>query len=138
MCESLWPRFESWLCCFRFDGAGNKLYVKLRNPKVNELFTNSSLDSDYKIIDGSVYFNGNEICSSEGKQFLKYTDSDNVQHNVVIIDSVDRLKELENSKMFTYTHRNYRIDNYVDLVKEEFGEGTSIQLTYRPYSEHIK
>lgn len=115
-----------------FDGAGNKLYVKLRNPKVNELFTNSSLDSDYKIIDGSVYFNGNEICSSEGKQFLKYTDSDNVQHNVVIIDSVDRLKELENSKMFTYTHRNYRIDNYVDLVKEEFGEGTSIQLTYRP------
>ena len=34
--------------------------------------------------------------------------------------------------MFTYTHRNYRIDNYVDLVKEEFGEGTSIQLTYRP------
>lgn len=115
-----------------FDGAGNKLYVKLRNPKVNELFTNSSLDSDYKIIDGSVYFNGNEICSSEGKQFLKYTDSDNVQHNVVIIDSVDRLKELENSKMFTYTHRNYRIDNYIDLVKEEFGEGTSIQLTYRP------
>jgi hypothetical protein len=114
-----------------FDGTGNKLYVKLRTPQTNELFSNSSPNSDYKVVEGDVYFNGEEICSADGKQFISYIDSDGIARNVVIIDTIDRLKELEKSKMFSLTQRNYRLDNYKELVLEQFGEGTSIQLSTR-------
>lgn len=114
-----------------FDGTGNVLYVKLRTPQVTSLYNNSSPNSDYKIIEGSVYFEGKEICSANGKQFITYFDEDGKQRNVVIIDTVDRLKELENSKAFSLTQRNYRLDNYKELVLDEFGEGVSIQLNTR-------
>lgn len=114
-----------------FDGIGNKLYVKLRTPQVTDLYTNSSPNSDYKIIEGDVYFEGEEICSAEGKQFITYIDENGDQRNVVIIDTVDRLKELENSKAFSLTQRNYRLDNYKELVLDEFEEGVSIQLNTR-------
>lgn len=114
-----------------FDGTGNKLYVKLRTPQTNELFAHSSPNSDYKIIEGDVYFKGEEICSSDGKQFISYIDSDNITRNVVIIDTIDRLRELEKSKVFSLTQRNYRLDNYKELVREQFGEGTLIQLSTR-------
>jgi hypothetical protein len=78
-----------------------------------------------------VYFEGKEICSANGKQFITYFDEDGKQRNVVIIDTVDRLKELENSKAFSLTQRNYRLDNYKELVLDEFGEGVSIQLNTR-------
>lgn len=114
-----------------FDGTGNKLYVKLRTPQVSDLYTNSSPNSDYKIIEGDVYYNSNEICSAEGKQFITYFDEDGNTRNVVIIDTIDRLKELENSKAFSLTQRNYRLDNYKQLALDEFGEGVSIQLNTR-------
>lgn len=113
-----------------FDGTGNKLYVKLRTPNISDLYPNSSPNSDYKTIEGDVYFEGEEICSSDGKQFITYTDDDGNNHNIAIIDSIDRVKELLNSKVFTTIQRNYRLDNYKELVAEEFEEGTSIQLSY--------
>lgn len=113
-----------------FDGTGNKLYVKLRTPQINDLYPQSSPSDEYTSIEGDVYFNNEEICSSEGKQFITYTDN-NTNYNVVIIDTIDRLKELENSKAFSLVQRNYRLDNYKELVLEEFGEGTSIQLNTR-------
>ena len=112
-----------------FDGTGNKLYVKLRTPNIPDLYNNSSPNSDYKIIEGDVYFNGKEVCSADGKQFITYIDDYGDSHNIAIVDSIDRLKELINSKKFTTVQRNYRLDNYRELVAEEFGEGTSIQLT---------
>ena len=114
-----------------FDGTGNKLYVKLRTPQVTNLYDNSSPNSDYKTIEGDVYFNGEEICSADGKQFITYFDENGEQRNVVIIDAIDRLKELENSKVFSLTQRNYRLDNYKELALDEFGEGVSIQLNTR-------
>lgn len=114
-----------------FDGTGNVLYVKLRTPQVSKLYQNSSPNSDYKTIEGDIYFDGKEICSADGKQFITYLDEDGKQRDVVIVDSVDRLQELKNSKVFPLVQRNYRVDNCKELVKEEFGEDVSIQLTTR-------
>lgn len=114
-----------------FDGTGEKLYVKLKTDNISELYPNSSTTSDYKVIDNVVYHNSKEICSANGKQFINYLDDDNITRNVVIIDTIDRLHEIQNSKMFNVTQRNYRYDNYKQLVEEEFGIGNPIQLTSR-------
>ena len=104
-----------------YDGTGNKLYVKLRKDNNIDILDKSSANSNYKVVNGKVYFKDKEICSENGKQFITYNDGEK-QHDLVIIDDVDRFKEILNSGFFNHIHRNYRIDNYKDLVHEEFND----------------
>lgn len=104
-----------------YDGTGNKLYVKLRKDNNIDILDKSSANSNYKVVNGKVYFKDKEICSENGKQFITYNDGEK-QHDLVIIDDIDRFKEILNSGFFNHVHRNYRIDNYKDLVHEEFND----------------
>lgn len=102
-----------------YDGAGNKLFVKLGDIE------NVSANSDFWAIEGAVYHNGEELCSSEGKKFVRYTDSDGNTHDLCIVDHIDRLRELVNSKACHRISRNYTARNYTTLLEEEFGSDTT-------------
>lgn len=102
-----------------YDGAGNKLFVKLGDIE------NVSANSDFWAIEGIVYHNGGELCSSEGKKFVRYTDSDGNTHNLCIVDHIDRLRELVNSKACHRISRNYTAHNYTILLEEEFGSNAT-------------
>lgn len=110
-----------------YDGTGNKLYVKLRKDNNIDILDKSSANSNYKVVNGKVYFKDKEICSENGKQFITYNDGEK-QHDLVIIDDIDRFKEILNSGFFNHIHRNYRIDNYEDLINEEFNKSEVLLL----------
>lgn len=104
------------------DGNGNKLYVKLRDNSCAQILESTSNMSDYLSVDGKIYYKGKELCSSDGKEFFIYNDGSE-EHNLVIVDSIDRFREIANTNLFTNIQRNYQPRNYVSLVNEEFNGG---------------
>lgn len=108
------------------DGNGNKLYVKLRDNSCAQILESASNMSDYLSVDGKIYYKGKELCSSDGKEFFTYNDGSE-EHNLVIVDDIDRFREIVNTNLFTNTQRNYQLRNYVPLIKEKYNEN-SIQI----------
>ena len=113
------PESYDWVL---YDGAGNKLFVKL-GP-----VGNISDNPDFWAIEGTVYHNGEELCSTEGKKFVKYSDSDGKIHDLCIVDSIDRFRELVNSKVYNKISRNYTSRNYTMLLEEQYPDATSYNL----------
>lgn len=104
-----------------YDGSGEKLYVKRRDKMNTEYGYEISPNYNYQSIDGKVWFDKKEICSSNGKQFGTYTDVSGNQYNICIVDSLDGFNELRNSKMFNSSEYNYTKDNYLWQMQERFG-----------------
>lgn len=104
-----------------FDGTGDKLYVKVGNPQTTEFYKNSlTPNSEFTIVDGRVYYNGNEVGSENGKAFYTYTDSSGEKHNFAIVDHVDRLLELRNSGIYNNYKYNYTKSNLDMLLNIQF------------------
>lgn len=106
-----------------FDGIGKQFYVKvLRSEDVQKAFPNGQLsfNSDFKIVDNIVYYEGKEISNSDQKQFYKYTDSNGQIHDLIIINSIDRLGELRKSELFNCYQYNYTNYNSNILFKHQY------------------
>lgn len=104
-----------------FDGTGKKLYVKIGGENLNNLYKDTlTPNSEFTTVDNSVYYNGNEIASSIGKKFYKYTDTSGNIHDLVIVENLDRLRELSNSGIYNNTSYNYTAANYKQLMHEQF------------------
>lgn len=128
-----------------YDGSGKKLYVKYR-PKDNALLNlELYINDDYRSIDGSIYFEGKELFSSNGKEFYKYKDSNDNEFDIVVIDNNDRLREILNSHIYNFIDYNYNESNLDNLLSIEFpdnpdqipiySEGINTPQYYRNRSE---
>lgn len=102
-----------------YDDTGKKLFVKYKTKDDINCFPNDN----YKEIEGDIYYNGKKLFSSEGKKFVTYIDSNGNEHDTVIVDNSDRIKEIQNSKVFNNIEYNYQPNNYKQLIQLEFGEG---------------
>lgn len=101
-----------------YNGTGNKLFVKYKTKDDIDYYPNDN----YKEIEGSIYYNGKRLFSAEGKKFVTYIDSNNIEQDVVIVDTSDRIREIQNSGVFNNIEYNYQPNNFKKLVQLEFGE----------------
>lgn len=104
------------------DDSGRKLYVKLRDELALNILQTSVKSTTYNSINDKIYYQGSELCSSNGKQFVSYTDTYGDKHDLVIIDDIDRVRELLNTKLFNNISRNYLTRNYKVLINEQYGD----------------
>jgi predicted nucleic acid-binding Zn ribbon protein len=51
-------------------------------------------NTDYIVIDGTIYHGSEELCSNEGKEIWAYEDERGRKFNLFIVDSYERLQEL--------------------------------------------
>ena len=105
-----------------FDGTGKQFYVKvLRTEEVPKVFTGSiTPNPDFKIIDNIVYYNEKEFSTNDEKQFYKYTDTNGNIHDLIIINSIDRLGELRKSGLINTYQFNYTSENTKKLLPYQF------------------
>jgi hypothetical protein len=105
-----------------FDGTGKQFYVKvLRTEEVPKAFTGSiTPNPDFKIIDNIVYYNEKEFSTNDEKQFYKYTDTNGNVHDLIIINSIDRLGELRKSGLINTYQFNYTSENTKKLLPYQF------------------
>lgn len=106
-----------------------KFYVKIGNvesaySKVEGLSSNP----DFAINGDSVWYNNEEISSTDGKTFKTYTDETGQQYNLIAVDSVDRFNELMKSGIFDRQIEDYnaREDNLSMLMDISDIEADSI------------
>lgn len=125
-----------------FDGTGDDLHVVVGNPPSNFIHNNDYLEQD-----GIIYKGNKKICSSNGKTFVKYIDSNGNSHNYVYINKdnyQELLNELMNSNKFVYNHYNIRVDNYTLFMQlaggpiSEPNEKTATNLEKKKYQEFVK
>lgn len=94
-----------------FDGAGKKLYVKVDEKlEVNNYLSND----DFQDRDGYIYNESRQICSSDGKRFVKYIDSNGRSHDYVIVNNIDRANEIAKGH-YTYLYKNILPENVFNL-----------------------
>ena len=94
-----------------FDGAGKKLYVKVDEKlEVNNYLSND----DFQDRDGYIYNESKQICSSDGKRFVKYIDSNGRSHDYVIVNNIDRANEIAKGH-YTYLYKNILPENVFNL-----------------------
>ena len=116
-----------------FDGTGKKLYVKIGDQNLNNLYKDTlTPNGDFTIVDNSVYYNGKEIASAEGKKFYKYTDTAGNIHDLVIVDNFERFSEINNSRIYNNYKYNYTLSNYENLIVNQF---TSDNVTLSYYDD---
>lgn len=106
-----------------YDGNGEKIYVKVlkteaernayKNPGNMTLVSNT----DYIVIDGTIYYGNEELCSNEGKEVWAYEDERGRKFNLFIVDSYERLQELWNTHEYVHREDNYTEDNYLELIE---------------------
>lgn len=106
-----------------YDGNGEKIYVKVlkseaernayKNPENMTLVSNT----DYVVIDGTIYHESEELCSNEGKELWAYEDERGRKFNLFIVDSYERLQELWNTHEYVHREDNYTEDNYEKLIE---------------------
>ena len=78
-----------------------KFYVKIGTPEsIYSKVDGISSNPDFTINGSGVWYDDEEVCSSEGKSFKTYTDETGRQYNVISVDSIDRLNELLKSGIF--------------------------------------
>jgi predicted nucleic acid-binding Zn ribbon protein len=83
-----------------YDGNGEKIYVKVlkteaeRNAYKNPENMTLVINTDYVVIDGTIYHGSEELCSNEGKEIWTYEDERGRRFNLFIVDSYERLQEL--------------------------------------------
>jgi len=106
----------------------NKFYVKISNDNsIDSRFTQVGGlrdNSDFVINGNSIYYDNEEVMSTDGKRFKTFTNANGVQSNVIIVDNIDRYRELLNSGLFdrriqTY---NYTEENKEVLKQIQFGK----------------
>ena len=116
-----------------FDGTGKKLYVKIGDQNLNNLYKDTlTPNGDFTIVDNSVYYNGKEVASAEGKKFYKYTDTAGNTHDLVIVDNFERFSEINNSRIYNNYKYNYTLSNYKNLIANQF---TSDNVTLSYYDD---
>lgn len=123
----------------------NKFYVKISNDNsIDSRFTQVGGlrdNSDFVINGNSVYYDNDEAMSVDGKRFKTFTNANGVQSNVIIVDNIDRYRELLNSGLFDRRIQTY---NYTEenknLLKEiQFGDITDdTYFLYTKFGDSIK
>lgn len=104
-----------------FDGAGKKLYIKFGD--VSGL--NIRANDDYQNIEGVIYNDNKEICSSEGKAFYKLISSDGSLYDLCVIDDLERLNEIINTSHWNNVIRNYTAENFLYMYQHKLNNDWS-------------
>lgn len=73
-------------------------------------------NSTFSIVDGNVYYKDKLLCTADGKQFYTQPGITNV-NNMVVLESIDQLKELLDSDLFNRVEYNYNKNNLNTILQ---------------------
>lgn len=96
---------------------GEKVFVSFGGQDLS-----LNTDDSYQVIDGKVWHKGEKVCSAEGKTFGQYLSEDGEKYHFVIVDDMDRLRELINSKYFNNIRYNYTLSNWQTILKNVYSD----------------
>jgi hypothetical protein len=61
---------------------------------------NLSESTDFRVLEGDVYYQGEKVCSAENKKFYTYIDETGGKHHIIQLNTTDDFKELRKSSLF--------------------------------------
>jgi hypothetical protein len=110
----------------------NKFYIKIGNDSsIDSRFTKIGGlrdNSDFVINGNAVYYNDEEVMSIDGKRFKTFTNQNGDQFNVILVDNIDRYRELLNSGLFdrriqtfNYTEENKNLLKEIQFKRSDDG-----------------
>jgi hypothetical protein len=106
-----------------------------------EKLGNTSVDTTYRNINGTIYRNGtDEICSSEGIECRKYVENGK-EYSVLVLKNIDLLDVLNESRIIKTVRYNYNESNYLqflsyehDIELTENGLSKPLDVIYKEYN----
>lgn len=104
---------------------GEKVFVSLAGKGIP-----LTTDDSYQSIDGKIWHKGERVASADGKSFGQYVGKNGEKFHFVIVENLERLQELTNSKHFNNVRYNYTESNAQLLLEhlypDNFEEGQII------------
>lgn len=109
-------------------GNSEQFLVKIGNIPT-ELSGQLSESTDFRTVDGNVYYNGIKIGSSENKKFYTYVDETGGKHHLILVNTVDDLRQIRKSTLFDNVIRyNWTPDNIQTLKRLKFGDDERVKI----------
>lgn len=109
-------------------GNSEQFLVKIGNIPT-ELSGQLSESTDFRTVDGNVYYNGIKIGSSENKKFYTYVDETGGKHHLILVNTVDDLRQIRKSTLFDNVIRyNWTPDNMQTLKRLKFGDDERVKI----------
>lgn len=102
-------------------GDNEQFLFKIGDVPTNDLVGTFSESTDFREIEGKIYYNGIKIGSSENKRFFTYVDEAGKKHHIIQLKTADDLREIRHSSLFDNVVRyNWTEDNLDVLKKARF------------------
>ena len=109
-------------------GNNEQFLVKIGNIPT-DLSGQLSESTDFRTVDGKVYYNGIKIGSSENKKFYTYVDENGGKHHLIQVNTADDLRQIRKSTLFDNVIRyNWTPDNIQTLKRLKFGDEERVKI----------
>ena len=125
-----------------FDGVlfgNNEQFLFRIGPMPGEYTGNLSESTDFRVLEGDVYYQGEKVCSAENKKFYTYIDETGGKHHIIQLNTTDDLKELKKSSLFDNVVRyNWTQDNFDVLLALKYEGDDEAKIYVTPDKTIIK
>ena len=125
-----------------FDGilfGNNEQFLFRIGPMPGEYTGNLSESTDFRVLEGDVYYQGEKVCSAENKKFYTYIDETGGKHHIIQLNTTDDLKELQKSSLFDNVVRyNWTEENFDVLLSLKYEGDDEAKIYVTPDKAIIK
>ena len=95
-----------------------------------------SQSTDFREINGRVYYQGNDLGSSENKRFFTYIDENGGKHHIIQVSTIDDFRNLKKRSLFDNVIRyNWTADNLDTLKQLKYGDSEQAKIYTNPENQ---
>lgn len=99
-----------------FTENNKRLFIKVGEP-LHEVFEKcTEYNATYKILNGNLYMNANQLCEADALDVYTYKSDDGEMFDLIRVDDFDTLNLLFDSGYFENVYYNYTDENYKELA----------------------
>lgn len=121
-----------------YTSEGKQLFVMIGSNDLTRMEGLRANPKSMSVVGDSIYYGDDELCSSTRKSIRQYVNDAGQVFDFIIVESIDDIREIQNSGIFQGLRANYTKANWKELLKlqfpnviDSFGnirKGTAIEL----------
>ena len=88
-----------------------------------------SEDTDFRELEGDIYYQGTKVTSAPNKKFYVYVDETGQKHHIIQVNNIDDFKQLKKSTLFDNVARyNWNENNFNTLKELKYENDDEVKL----------
>lgn len=109
----------------KFDGMfytseGKRLFVTIGSNNLKRMEGFEPKASSMETVGEKIYYGDDELCSSNRKLIRHYVNNRGETFDFIVVETLDDVREIQNSGIFQGLRANYTTSNWKDLLKLQF------------------